>query len=133
MERTDTVKSLLLKIQNKEGIPYNQQRLLLGPIVLKKEDKLFDYSIRVKSTFRLQVPAARILIMLITGGSLTLDVAWTDMIEDVKQKVEEACGIPPDQQRLHFNGKQLEDGRTLLYYDITIDSTLYLTKRQRGD
>ena len=71
--------------------------------------------------------------MLITGGSLTLDVAWTDTIEDVKQKVEGACGIPLDQQHPHFNRKQLEDGRTLLYYDITIDSTLYLTKRQRGD
>lgn len=133
VERTDTVKSSPLKIQDKEGIPYNQQRLLLGSTVLRNENKLSDYSIRVKSTFRLQVPAARVLIKRLDGRTITLSVAWTDTIEDVKQKLEQAWKIPKYEQRLIFEGKELEDERTLLSYDITAESTLYFLQNLRGD
>ena len=74
----------------------------------------------------------QLFVKTLTGKTVSIEVEEGESIEDVKAKISEKEGIPPEQQRLIFGGQQLQDAKTLDDYDVGDDATLHLVLRLRG-
>ena len=133
---SDSIEKVKGKIQSKAGIPSEEQHLSFGHKDLDDAYTISDYSIQDQSTLHLNRnshDSMHIFVKMQNGKTITLDVKPDSTIGMVKSKILGKEGIPPDQQRLMYILKELEDDRTLDYYYIHSESTLYLIVRHKSD
>ena len=125
VESNHSIKVLKSLIEDKEGIPPDQQCLVFADIELEDSYNLNDYDIPKESTLYL-ILKMDVWLKMSTGKLVILELKSSDKIRDVKDKIHVKEGILSDRQRLIFDGKQLEDSRSVGECNFQKSSVLYL-------
>jgi ubiquitin len=135
LEPLDIFQHVKEKIQEKEGLPKDDQRLMWEGKSLEDHRTFADYNIPKEAILDLRIiirGGVQMFIKMLTGKTITLDVESSDTIESVKLKIFEKEGFPLVQQRLIFAGKVLEDSKPISDYNVSKDPTVHLIIKVSG-
>ena len=129
VEPSDTIESVKMKVSEEEGSPVGKQVFIFGHKTLEDEKTLSDYDVVNESTIFMTLRLRNRLkfsIQTLAGQTVRVDASEGELVEFIKERIQEKEGIPVDEQKLTYNGQQLENGKTLASYDITKNSTFQL-------
>jgi ubiquitin C len=137
VKSSDTIGIIKAKIQHVEGISPDQQYIWFNGSRMRDESTLVECGITADDTVYLTKKSMQIFVKGHNGRTKTIDGVSTDFIVDFKKKLsakyieDDDRNILPEVMRLIYGGKQLEDDKTLAYYNIQRESTLHLVLRAR--